>query len=71
MYDKVDAKTEEAEGVDPLQKIIALQTFEGYWTLDVRLLEVVGLSAQHDPLRTLIRRCGPLCWRLCSWRERW
>ena len=32
---------------DPLQKIIALQTFEGYWNLDAPLLEVVGLSAQH------------------------
>ena len=41
---KVDTKVEET---DPLQKIIALQTFEGYWNLDAPLLEVVGLSAQH------------------------
>ncbi|CAF9937627.1 MAG: hypothetical protein ALECFALPRED_007351 [Alectoria fallacina] len=31
----------------PLQEIIALQTFEGYWKLEVPLLEVVGLSAEH------------------------
>ena len=38
----------EAEKTDPLQKIIDLQTFEGYWNLDARLLEVVGLSAEHQ-----------------------
>lgn len=37
----------EAEESDPLQKLIALQTFEGYWNMDARLLEVVGFSAQH------------------------
>lgn len=36
-----------AEETDPLQRIIALQTFEGYWNLDARLLEIVGLSTQH------------------------
>lgn len=44
MFAKVDTKVEET---DPLQKIIALQTFEGYWNLDAPLLEVVGLPAQH------------------------
>ena len=43
-YEGGDVEVEES---DPLQKIIALQTFEGYWNLDARLLEVVGLSAQH------------------------
>ena len=38
----------EAEKTDPLQKIIDLQTFDGYWSLDARLLEVVGLSAEHQ-----------------------
>ena len=38
----------EAEMTDPLEKIIDLQTFEGYWNLDARLLEVVGLSAEHQ-----------------------
>ena len=44
MSAKVDTKVEET---DPLQKIIALQTFEGYWNLNAPLLEVVGLPAQH------------------------
>ena len=44
IHGEVDTKAEET---DPLQKIIALQTFEGYWNLDAPLLEVVGLSAQH------------------------
>ncbi len=35
------------EKTDPLQTVIALQTFEGCWVLVARLLEVVGLSAQH------------------------
>ena len=39
----------ESEETDPLQKIIALQTFEGYWKLDAQLLEVMGLSAEHKP----------------------
>lgn len=43
-HDEVDSKAEET---DLLQKIIALQTFEGYWNLDAPLLEVVGLSTQH------------------------
>lgn len=38
----------EVEETDPLQKIIALQTFEGCWSLNVRLLEAVGLLAQHQ-----------------------
>ena len=42
-----DEKGSEAEETNPLQKIIALQTFEGYWNLDAPLLEAVGLSAQH------------------------
>ena len=42
--DAEDSKTEETQ---PLQKIIMLQTFEGYWNLDAPLLEIVGLSAQH------------------------
>lgn len=37
-----------AEETDPLQEIIALQTFEGYWNLEVPLLDVVGLSGQHS-----------------------
>ena len=36
------------EETDPLQKIIALQTFEGSWNLDAQLLEIVGLLAQHQ-----------------------
>ena len=43
--DKEDTKAEEK---DPLQKIVALQTFEGYWNLDAPLLEVVGLPVQHE-----------------------
>lgn len=36
------------EQKDPLQELIALQTFEGYWEFDARLLNVVGISsAQH------------------------
>lgn len=35
---------EEVEETDPLQKIISLQTFEGYWILDAPLMEVVDLS---------------------------
>ena len=38
----------EAEKTDPLQKIIGLQTFDGYWNLDARLLEAIGLSAKHQ-----------------------
>lgn len=45
IYDKEDTQAEEK---DPLQRIIALQTFEGYWNLDAPLLEVVGLPAQHE-----------------------
>ena len=43
----------EAEKTDPLQKIIGLQTFDGYWSLDARLLEVVGLSAEHQALHDM------------------
>lgn len=43
-YEEMDAEAEES---DPLQKLIALQTFEGCWDMDARLLEVVGFSAQH------------------------
>ena len=43
-YEEMDAEAEES---NPLQKLIALQTFEGYWNLDARLLEAVCLSAQH------------------------
>ena len=39
-----DAKAEET---DPIQKIVALQTFEGCWNLDAPLVEVVGLSAER------------------------
>lgn len=46
MSEEMDVKAEET---DPLQKTIALQTFEGYWSLNIRLLEAVGLSAQHQP----------------------
>lgn len=35
---------EEVEETDPLQKIISLQTFEGHWTLDAPLMEIVRLS---------------------------
>lgn len=38
----------EAEKTDPLQNIIGLQTFDGHWNLDNRLLEVIGLSAEHQ-----------------------
>ena len=38
----------EAGKMDPLQKIIGLQTFDGHWNLDTRLLEVIGLSAEHQ-----------------------
>ena len=38
----------EAEKTDQLQKIIGLQTFDGCWNLDARLLEVVGLCAEHQ-----------------------
>ena len=38
----------EAEKTDPLQNIIGLQTFDGYWNLNVRLLEVIGLSAEYQ-----------------------
>lgn len=44
IHDEGDAKPED---IDPLQKIIALQTFEGYWNLDAPLRKVVGLLAQH------------------------
>lgn len=47
-----DTQTDETitkvEETDPLQKIIALQTFEGYWKLDAPLLEAVGLSVEHN-----------------------
>ena len=43
-YEEMDAEAEES---DPLQKLITLQTFEGCWNMDARLLEVVGFSAQH------------------------
>ena len=43
-YD-MDTKAEET---NPLQEIIALQTFEGYWNLEIPLLDVVGLSGQHS-----------------------
>ena len=43
-YEEMDAEAEES---DPLQKLIALQTFEGCWNMDARLLEVVGFSAQY------------------------
>ena len=34
---------------DPLQQIIALQTFEGYWDSEATLLNVIGISsAKHD-----------------------
>lgn len=44
IYYEVDTEGEET---DPLHKIIALQTFEGYWNLNAPLLEIVSLSAQH------------------------
>ena len=43
-FEEMDAEAEES---DPLHKLIALQTFEGCWNMDARLLEVVGFSAQH------------------------
>lgn len=41
------SSADQAQETDALQKIIALQTFEGYWNWDAPLLEVVGLSADH------------------------
>lgn len=38
----VDAENEEEE--DPLQKIVAFQTFEGFWELERGLVGVVGLE---------------------------
>ena len=35
------------EEKDPLQKLIALQTFEGFWEFDAPLLNVVAVSGQH------------------------
>jgi hypothetical protein len=35
------------EETDPLQKIIGLQTFEGFWDFDAPLLLAVGVSSQH------------------------
>ena len=43
-----EGEDKKAKETDALQKIIALQTFEGYWDFDARLLEAVGLSAQHQ-----------------------
>ena len=43
-----EAEDDEAEETGPLQKIIGLQTFEGYWNLDARLVEAVGLPAQYN-----------------------
>ncbi len=48
-----DGKVEET---DPMQKIIALQTFEGYWNLDATLLEIVGLSAQHKAPKGVVSK---------------
>ena len=42
-----EAECQKAEETDELQKIIALQTFEGCWEFDGRLVEAVGISAQH------------------------
>lgn len=36
------------EETNPLQRLTALQTFEGYWSLNAQLLEAVGLSAQRQ-----------------------
>ena len=41
----MDVKVEET---DPLQKMIDLQTFEGYWNLNARLLEAMGLPVRHQ-----------------------
>lgn len=36
------------EKADPLQALVALQTFEGYWEFDAALLNIIGISsAQH------------------------
>lgn len=35
-----------SESTDPLQKLIALQTFEGFWEFDAPLQSVVGVSSQ-------------------------
>jgi len=42
-----DGETKVPEETDPLQKLIGLQTFEGFWELDAPLLVAVGVSKQH------------------------
>ena len=42
-----DAKETASEDKDPLQRLISLQTFEGFWELDAPLLNVVAVSEQH------------------------
>ena len=42
-----DAQSEDEEETDPLQKLIALQTFDGCWHLEDSLLDIVGVSGQH------------------------
>ena len=34
--------------IDPLQRIIALQTFVGYWVFNDELLDAVGVSKKHE-----------------------
>ncbi|MCJ1452864.1 hypothetical protein MMC28_003209 [Mycoblastus sanguinarius] len=47
-YSEEDAEVEkETDETDPLQKLIGLQTFEGYWVLNPAILEIVGVSEQH------------------------
>ncbi|MCJ1276511.1 hypothetical protein MMC21_004317 [Puttea exsequens] len=44
------------EETDPLQKLIALQTFAGFWELDTPLLDTVSVASQHKlPEGVLLR----------------
>lgn len=43
-----DGTTEEVEEADPLQKMIALQSFEGCWKFNDKLLKAVWLPEQHQ-----------------------
>ncbi|KAL9636085.1 MAG: hypothetical protein Q9164_003048 [Protoblastenia rupestris] len=45
--DEEENKTKEKEETDPLQRIVELQAFAGYWAFDERLLETVGISGDN------------------------
>ena len=45
--DEEEKKTKEKEETDPLQRIVQLQAFAGYWAFDEGLLKAVGISGDN------------------------